>query len=238
MKNFTNSLFLLVAADPGPAFPDMANFFPRWSNLLPLWVIVGMLTIGGMVTAGVTYYFTPKYTRVGYTPSQPVPFSHKIHAGQLGMDCRYCHSFVEESGHANIPATQTCWNCHQHVKKDSPNLAKVAQSMETGEAIPWVKVHKVPDYAYFNHSVHVNRGVSCVECHGRVDEMTTVRHDQTLSMSWCLDCHRSPDQRLRPLDQITNLGWQPENVDRQALGEKLKKAWNIHPPESCGACHR
>jgi hypothetical protein len=238
VKNFTNSLFLLVAADPGPAFPDMANFFPRWSNMLPLWVIVGMLTIGGMVTAGVTYYFTPKYTRVGYTPSQPVPFSHKIHAGQLGMDCRYCHSFVEESGHANIPATQTCWNCHQHVKKDSPNLAKVAQSMETGEAIPWVKVHKVPDYAYFNHSVHVNRGVSCVECHGRVDEMTTVRHDQTLSMSWCLDCHRSPDQRLRPLDQITNLGWQPENVDRQALGEKLKKAWNIHPPESCGACHR
>ncbi len=206
--------------------------------MLPLWVIVGMLTIGGMVTAGVTYYFTPKYTRVGYTPSQPVPFSHKIHAGQLGMDCRYCHSFVEESGHANIPATQTCWNCHQHVKKDSPNLAKVAQSMESGEAIPWVKVHKVPDYAYFNHSVHVNRGVSCVECHGRVDEMTTVRHDQTLSMSWCLDCHRSPDQRLRPLDQITNLGWQPENVDRQALGEKLKKAWNIHPPESCGACHR
>jgi hypothetical protein len=206
--------------------------------MLPLWVIVGVLTIGGMVTAGVTYYFTPKYTRVGYTPSQPVPFSHKIHAGQLGMDCRYCHSFVEESGHANVPATQTCWNCHQHVKKDSPNLAKVVQSMETGEAIPWVKVHKVPDYAYFNHSVHVNRGVSCVECHGRVDEMTTVSHDQSLSMSWCLDCHRNPTEKLRPLDQVTNLGWNPENVDRQSLGEKLKKAWNIHPPESCGSCHR
>jgi len=206
--------------------------------MLPLWVIVGVLTIGGVVTAGVTYYFTPKYTRVGYTPSQPVPFSHKIHAGQLGMDCRYCHSFVEESGHANVPATQTCWNCHQHVKKDSPNLAKVVQSMETGEAIPWVKVHKVPDYAYFNHSVHVNRGVSCVECHGRVDEMTTVSHDQSLSMSWCLDCHRNPTEKLRPLDQITNLGWNPENVDRQSLGEKLKKAWNIHPPESCGSCHR
>lgn len=206
--------------------------------MLPLWVIVGVLTIGGVVTAGVTYYFTPKYTRVGYTPSQPVPFSHKIHAGQLGMDCRYCHSFVEESGHANIPATQTCWNCHQHVKKDSPNLVKVAQSMETGESIPWVKVHKVPDYAYFNHSVHVNRGVSCVECHGRVDEMTVVRHDQSLSMGWCLDCHRAPEQKLRPLDQITNLGWNPENVDRQSLGEKLKQAWNIHPPESCGACHR
>jgi formate-dependent nitrite reductase cytochrome c552 subunit len=110
--------------------------------------------------------------------------------------------------------------------------------METGEAIPWVKVHKVPDYAYFNHSVHVNRGVSCVECHGRVDEMTTVSHDQSLSMSWCLDCHRNPTEKLRPLDQVTNLGWNPENVDRQSLGEKLKKAWNIHPPESCGSCHR
>lgn len=206
--------------------------------MLPLWVIVGVLTIGGMVTAGVTYYFTPKYTRVGYTPSQPVAFSHRIHAGQLGMDCRYCHSFVEESGHANVPATQTCWNCHQHVKKDSPNLAKVVESMETGEAIPWVKVHQVPDYAYFDHSVHVNRGVSCVDCHGRVDEMTTVSHDQPMSMSWCLDCHRAPEQKLRPLDQVTNLGWNPENVDRQALGERLKKAWNIHPPESCGACHR
>ncbi len=205
---------------------------------MPLWVIVGVLTIGGVVTAGVTYYFTPKYTRVGYAPSQPVPFSHKIHAGQLGMDCRYCHSFVEESGHANVPATQTCWNCHQHVKKDSPNLAKVAESIETGEAIPWVKVHKVPDYAYFNHSVHVNRGVSCVECHGRVDEMTVVRHDQSLSMSWCLDCHRSPGDKLRPLDQVTNLGWSPEGVDRKSLGEKLKIAWKVHPPESCGACHR
>ena len=206
--------------------------------MLPLWVIVGVLTIGGMVTAGVTYYFTPKYTRVGYTPSQPVAFSHRIHAGQLGMDCRYCHSFVEESGHANVPATQTCWNCHQHVKKDSPNLAKVVESMETGEAIPWVKVHQVPDYAYFDHSVHVTRGVSCVDCHGRVDEMTKVSHDQPMSMSWCLDCHRAPEQKLRPLDQVTNLGWKPENVDRQALGERLKKAWNIHPPESCGACHR
>lgn len=216
----------------------MANFFPRWTNLLPLWVIVSVLTIGGGVTAGVAYYFTPKYTRVGYTPSQPIPFSHKIHAGQLGLDCRYCHSFVEESSHANVPATQTCWNCHQHVKKDSPLLAKVAESMETGESIPWVKVHKVPDYAYFNHSAHVNRGVSCVECHGRVDEMTVVRHEQSLSMSWCLDCHRDPAKHLRPLDQVTNLGWQPEGVDRVALGEKLKQAWNVQPPESCGACHR
>ncbi len=216
----------------------MANIFPRWTNLLPLWVVTGVVLFGGFVTLAVGYYFTPKYTRVGYEPSQPVPFSHKIHAGQLGMDCRYCHSFVEESGHANVPATQTCWNCHQHVKKDSPNLAKVAESITSGKPLEWVKVHKVPDYAYFNHSVHVNRGVSCVECHGRVDQMTVVKHDQPLSMGWCLECHRDPAKRLRPLDQITNLGWAPKAKSEADLGQKIKEAWNVNPPESCGACHR
>jgi hypothetical protein len=216
----------------------MANIFPRWTNWIPALVIVSVLTLGGLATAAVGYYFTPKYTRVGYEPSQPVPFSHKIHAGQLGMDCRYCHSFVEESGHANVPSSQTCWNCHQHVKKGHPNLAKVEESVVNNTPIDWVKVHKVPDYAYFNHSVHVNRGVSCVECHGRVDEMEVVRHEKPLSMGWCLDCHRNPENHLRPLDQITNLGWKPEGHDQEALGAKLKKAWNIQPPESCGACHR
>ena len=216
----------------------MANFFPRWTNMLPLWVFVGVLTIGGGVTAAVTYYCTPKYTRVGYTPSQPVAFSHRIHAGQLGLDCRYCHSFVEVSGTANVPSTQTCWNCHQHIRKGDVKLEEVAASVESGKPIEWVKVHKLPDYAYFNHSVHVNRGVSCVECHGRVDEMTVVRHENPLSMGWCLDCHRNPAPSLRPLDQVTNLGWSPEGVRRDELGARLKKAWNIDAPESCGACHR
>lgn len=216
----------------------MANFFPRWTNYLALWVVVGVLTLGTAVTAAVTYYFTPKYTRVGYEPSQPVFFSHKVHAGQLGMDCRYCHSYVEFSSHANVPATQTCWNCHQHVLKGDPRLEKVAESVTTGEPIEWVRVHKVPDYAYFNHSAHVNRGVSCVECHGRIDTMTVVRHEKSLSMGWCLDCHRDPEGSLRPLDQITNLGWAPEKLDRQSLGAELKRAWNVQPPEHCGACHR
>jgi hypothetical protein len=216
----------------------MANFFPRWTNMLPLWVFVGVLTIGGGVTAAVTYYCTPKYTRVGYTPSQPVAFSHRIHAGQLGLDCRYCHSFVEVSGTANVPSTQTCWNCHQHIRKGDVKLEEVAASVESGKPIEWVKVHKLPDYAYFNHSVHVNRGVSCVECHGRVDEMTVVRHENPLSMGWCLDCHRNPAPSLRPLDQVTNLGWSPEGVRRDELGARLKEAWNIDAPESCGACHR
>jgi hypothetical protein len=124
------------------------------------------------------------------------------------------------------------------VRKGDPKLEAVAASIESGKPIEWVKVHKVPDYAYFNHSVHVNRGVSCVECHGRVDEMAVVRHEQPLSMAWCLDCHRDPDKHLRPLDQVTNLGWSPAGVDRRSLGEKLKQAWNVRPPENCGACHR
>ena len=216
----------------------MANIFPRGSNILPLKIVLCLAVATPVVCAGAWYYFTPKYTRVGYTPSQPIPFSHRIHAGQLGMDCRYCHSFVEVSGTANVPSTQVCWNCHQHIRKGDPKLDKVVASVESGRPIEWVKVHKLPDYAYFNHSVHVNRGVSCVECHGRIDEMTVVKHDQPLSMGWCLDCHRDPKRSLRPLDQVTNLGWSPEGVDREELGARLKKAWKIDAPESCGACHR
>ena len=149
----------------------MANSFPRWTNTLPLKLLVCFLFLGAGIAGAVTYYFTQKYTRVGYMPSQPIPFSHQIHAGQLGMDCRYCHSFVEKSGHANVPTSSTCWNCHQHVKTNSPHIALIKESVETGKPIEWVKVHNTPDYAYFNHSAHVTAGVSCVSCHGKINEM-------------------------------------------------------------------
>jgi formate-dependent nitrite reductase cytochrome c552 subunit len=208
-------------------------------------------------------------------PQQPIPFDHSLHSGQLGMDCRYCHTHVENSLHSNIPAAQVCWNCHGtgKVKSDSPKLEPLRQAMDenyenyTGEPIKWVQIHKTPDYAYFNHSVHVNRGVSCVECHGRVDEMAVVYHAEPLSMSWCLDCHRNPAENLRPLDQITNLDWVAEDLDkdqfyaelagktgakaeelkaadegkewsRELIGAHLKEAWQIHPPQDCSACHR
>ena len=144
----------------------MANFFPRWTNTLPLKLSICLGITGAVVVAGVGVYFTPKYTRVGYQPSQPIPFSHKIHAGQLGLDCRYCHSFVEEGGHSNVPSSSTCWNCHQHIKKGSPKLAPLYKAIDPayegpdkGEPIEWVRVHKLPDYVYFNHATHVNRGV-------------------------------------------------------------------------------
>ncbi len=208
-------------------------------------------------------------------PQQPIPFDHSLHAGQLKLDCRYCHTFVENSMHSNIPAAQVCWNCHGpgKVKSASPKLELLRQAMDensetyTGKPIQWVQVHETPDYAYFNHSVHVNRGVSCVECHGRVDEMPVVYHAKPLSMSFCLDCHRDVDKHLRPLDQITNLAWKADDQDvgefyakiaagtgakagdlEEADGEKiwnadligahLRKAWNVVPPQDCAACHR
>ncbi|MEO6875595.1 MAG: cytochrome c3 family protein, partial [Opitutaceae bacterium] len=137
----------------------MSNIFPKSANKLPLQIIVYLVVLAGIVTAGATYYMTPKYTRVGYAPVQPVPYSHALHAGQLGIDCRYCHSNIEQSGVANLPTAQTCMNCHNQVKKDSPLLAVVRHSFETGESVPWVKIHQTPDYVYFNHAIHVNRGV-------------------------------------------------------------------------------
>jgi len=205
----------------------MANFFPRWTNTLPLKIGVCLGVMGLGVVAAVSYYFTPEYTRVGYEPSQPVPFSHKLHAGQLGMDCRYCHSNVEVSGHSNVPGSQLCWNCHQHVKKESPLLEPVRRSIDKdyenydGKPVHWVRIHKAPDYVYFDHSAHVNRGVSCVSCHGKVNEMSEVYHAESHSMGWCLDCHRNPEKNIRPLDKVFDLDWEPENMDREAFYSHL-----------------
>ena len=217
----------------------MANIFPRWSNSLPYQLVVCAVILGTGLTAGVWYYFTPKYTRVGYMPVQPVPFSHEIHATQLGMDCRYCHSFVEVAAHSNVPNTQVCMNCHSQVQKDNPKLKPVRDSWQSGQPLPWVQIHKTPDFAYFNHSVHVNRGVSCFSCHGPVNHMSVVRHFEPQSMGWCLDCHRAPENHLRPQNQVFNLDWpKPNGAAQQTLGLELKNKWNVNPPTSCSGCHR
>ena len=216
----------------------MSDVFPRWTNRLPGQIIFGLLLIGGVVTAGLNYYFTPKYTRVGYQPTQPVPFSHSIHVKQLGLDCRYCHDGVEKSWYSNVPAADTCMNCHSAVRADDPKLEPVRASYkDANKPVEWVQINKLPDYVYFNHSVHVNRGVSCVECHGRVDEMDEVRHEKHFSMTFCLDCHRDPNKRLRPLDKITDLAYErskdPTNKDRNFV-----KEWHVKTSENCSACHR
>ena len=203
----------------------MGNFFPRWTNFLPLKIIVALGLVGTAAIAAITVYWTPKYSRVGFMPEQPIPFDHSVHVGQLGMDCRYCHSFVEKSLHSNIPSTQTCYNCHQHIKPESEKLAPLREAMQTGEPIEWVQIHKTPDYAFFSHEVHVNRGVSCQSCHGQVNEMQVVWQDHSQTMGWCLDCHRNPENKLRPLEEITNLDWKPADTSRDGFYADLQKVY-------------
>jgi hypothetical protein len=197
----------------------MANIFPRWSNfvIFKLAIIVGVL--GMTVIIGYAYFY--QHPRVGYSPAQPVPFSHALHVGQNGMDCRYCHSHVEHSPISNIPTNQTCTNCHGaesgQVALDSLKLAPIREAAESGLPIEWVNVHVLPDYAYFDHSVHVSRGVSCASCHGRVDEMEVVSHHSPLTMGWCLDCHRAPEKHVRPTDQVFNMAWEPADESRDTF---------------------
>jgi hypothetical protein len=214
---------------------------------------------GAGVVMAFTYYATPKAQRVGYQPSQPIAYDHALHVGQLGMDCRYCHSFVESSGQANVPSASTCWNCHQHVRKESPKLEPLRRALDLdyenydGAPIEWVRVHKNPDYVFFNHSAHLNRGISCASCHGRVDKMETVYQAESHSMSFCLDCHRNPEPPLRPLEEVFNLKDDPvdylsrtEILDadgkpietQKDFGAYLKAHWNIQAKESCTTCHR
>ena len=216
----------------------MSDIFPKWTNKLPLQILLGAALVGTVGTLGVTYYFTPKYTRVGYQPIQPVGFLHSTHADQLGIDCRYCHDGVEKSWYSNVPGAGTCMNCHNQVLAADPRLALVRESAATGKPIDWVQIHKTPDYVYFNHSVHVNRGISCVHCHGRVDKMDEVRHEQPFSMSFCLECHRDPGAKIRPQNEVFNLGWTPPEGFAQHHGRKMVTDMKVESLQNCSACHR
>lgn len=215
----------------------MAEIFPKWANKVPL-VLLAVVVLGGLLTTGfVWYYFSPEFTDVGYRPIQPVPYSHKLHAGDLQIDCRYCHVQVDVSSVASVPPTQVCMNCHQLVGRDSENLAVVRESVARNMPIRWVKVHKVPEYAYFNHSAHVTAGVGCSSCHGDVAAMEVVQQVEPLSMAWCLDCHRNPDPHLRPADEITNTTWEPP-PDQAEFAQQFRTQHSISPPTDCTGCHR
>ena len=218
--------------------------FPSWFDAMVKRLIAVALLGGGYVTALVAYGASPKTTDVGYAPEQPIPYSHKLHVGELGIDCRYCHNTVEESAHASIPPTTTCLNCHAKVLTQSPKLEPLRQSAKTGLPVEWVRIHDLPDYAYFNHSAHVTRGVGCVSCHGRIDTMEVVYQHEPLSMSWCVDCHRNPEANLRPPSEATNMTWEPpvgedgEPQSRYEFGRQFKIENNINPPRDCSTCHR
>ena len=211
--------------------------FPPWAttirNVLPV-----LLGGGGVYLVVLVWYGgSPLTTDVGYGPVQPVAFSHALHSGELGMDCRYCHSAVEKAAHSNVPNTEVCMNCHQRIHTKSPKLEPVRASWSSDLPVKWVKVHDLPDFVYFNHSAHVTRGVGCVSCHGRVDTMERISQREKLSMGWCLDCHRAPEKNLRPVEFVTKMDWVP-NEDPMVLGARLKESNHINPPQDCSTCHR
>lgn len=214
------------------------QIFPKSLNLLPLVAALAVAVGGGVVTFVFVYYFSPRYLQVGYEPVQPVPYSHRLHAGELGIDCRYCHANVETSFEAMIPPTQTCMGCHSLIRTESARLQPIRDSWESGDPVEWVRVHNLPDHAYFDHSVHVAAGVGCVSCHGRVDRMEVVSVQEPLSMGWCLDCHRDPQSNLRPIGRITDMSWtqdQASEAERREIRGLLARAL---PPENCSGCHR
>ena len=215
----------------------MGQIFPRGWNRLPFIAAVAGAVIPVVAVAGVWYFFSPWYTDVGYQPEQPVAYSHKLHVGELGLDCRYCHASVELSPVANLPPTATCMNCHLTIKKDSEQLAPIRESVRTGRPMRWIRVHNLPEYAYFAHNAHVAAGIGCVTCHGRVDEMETVTQMTPLSMSWCLECHRNPDPYRRPVSEVTNMKWTAPR-DTQVLLASLNRERRVAPPTDCSGCHR
>ena len=215
----------------------MAQIFPRWTNELPLRVAAGSVVAIGLVVGGIWYYFSPSYTDVGYQPVQPVAYSHKLHAGELGINCLYCHSTVDRGPVAVVPPTQVCMNCHRVVKRDADSLAVVRESESNGRPINWVRVHNLPGFAFFDHRPHIRAGVGCSTCHGRIDEMDVVAQAQPLSMGWCLDCHRNPDPYLRPEHEVTTMDWSPPR-DQLQLAALIKSEKQLRPPLDCTGCHR
>jgi hypothetical protein len=183
---------------------------------------------------------SPYMTQAYVARQQPVPFSHKHHVSDAGIDCRYCHTSVEVSAVAGLPSTKTCMNCHAQLFNQSPMLEPVRQSFRENKPIKWTKVHDLPDFAYFNHSIHISKGIGCSTCHGRVDQMPLMWQTASLQMEWCLDCHRSPERYVRPKDQVFNMEWQPP-PDQIQVGRRLVAEYNIRSAgelTSCSICHR
>ncbi len=220
----------------------MAQIFPRSSNTLSKASIVvagGLLAVVGFATINVnrTTYMTTQSTPI----EQVVQFTHSHHAGTLGIDCRFCHTAVEESSSAGIPPSKTCMGCHSVVWKDAPILEPVRESYRNDTSVEWIRVHDLPEFVYFNHSVHIKQGVGCESCHGRVDQMPLMMRQNSLNMEWCLACHREPEKFLRPRDKVFTMGWDPmasTGMSQVELGAKLKEEYRVQSRTNCATCHR
>ncbi|HVO72126.1 MAG TPA: cytochrome c3 family protein [Aggregatilineaceae bacterium] len=212
----------------------MGQVFPRSANIIaPVSIVVVLLLIGAAVGFVILY----PQTYVPAVRDQPIPFSHQQHVGDMGIDCRYCHTTVETSAFAGMPSTQICMNCHSEVKSDSDKLALLRDSDSQGKALVWNRVYSLPDYTYFDHSAHVTKGVACVTCHGQIDQMPITVQVASLQMSWCMDCHRDPTPNIRPRDQVTSMNWQaPANSD--PIRQQLIADYHVESKTSCSTCHR
>jgi len=212
-------------------------FRPRHNTIAQVSLFVVAVGAVGSIGGLLTYVRTP-YARGMQDPvEQPLQFDHRHHTRDEGIDCRYCHNTVDRSPSAGIPATQLCMNCHSQVWNKSPLLEPVRQSFFQKKPLEWRRVYKVPEFVYFNHSIHVNKGVGCVSCHGRVDTMAAVEKASPLTMGWCLECHRRPEQNLRPQEELTNMTWKPEG-DPAESGRVLAERYQVHTRTSCTTCHR
>jgi hypothetical protein len=201
-------------------------------------LVITVLAIGGLGGMLFELIADSEYaTRQGQAREQPIPFSHAHHVGSMGIDCRYCHTGVDNSQHAMVPPTKTCMNCHSQIWINSSTLQPVRDSYNTNESIRWTKVNDLPDFVYFNHSIHIKKGVGCETCHGRVDTVPIMYQQTSLQMRWCLDCHRNPEKYVRPRELVTKMGYEPAEP-QEVIGARLVKEYNIQKLETCWTCHR
>jgi hypothetical protein len=216
----------------------MSQIFHPSANGIARAMLIGLIVVAG--ASGFIFYGlgkSPYVTRAYESRQQPIQFSHERHVAGNGLDCRYCHTAVENGAVAGIPPTKTCMNCHAQIHSSSPYLEPVRSSYANDVSIQWIKVHDLPDFVYFNHSIHVNKGVGCTTCHGRVDQMPLMWTVQTLQMEWCIDCHRTPEKYLRPRSAVFKVDYQPPS-DQLALGGKLVQEYHVKKLTSCSTCHR
>jgi formamidopyrimidine-DNA glycosylase len=212
-------------------------FSPSANPLSKVSIALAVIAFTALAVGAVALYRSDYVTGVNDAVAQPVPFSHRHHVSGAGIDCRYCHSTVETSAFAGIPSTDTCMTCHQQIWSDSPTLEPVRESYRTDRSIEWNRVHDLPDYVYFDHSIHIYKGIGCVTCHGHVNEMPLVARKQSLFMEWCLGCHRAPERYVRPREQVFDMDWQPSE-DQLTLGGRLVKEYQIQKLTDCYTCHR
>ncbi len=218
----------------------MAQIFQGQANTVARVSIAGavLLLLGGGLGLDAVYW-SPYTTRVGQPREQPVPFSHKHHVYDDGIDCRYCHASVEKSSSAGLPSTETCMTCHSQLWTDPAMLAPVRQSLAQGQRLRWNRVHDLPDFVFFNHSIHVNKGIGCSTCHGQVDQMPLMWQENTLYMKWCLECHRQPEKFIRPTNEVFNMAWQAP-TNQLAAGKELVRRYHVQTSQltDCSMCHR